>query len=91
MEKIDIDITVEQSKALKILERAFKKCKDANVYFHNCYGMLEAYNGDIVEKVDDDEDKFQCGNGYPVKTGYKSDLVSWADDRHYVHFKLKLE
>lgn len=92
MENVDIELSDEQHKAIRSLERAFKKCKDANIYFHNCYGTLTAYDGNIVDFVNDDPSEFPCGNGYPITSSYDSmNLVSWADDKHYIHLKLFLK
>jgi hypothetical protein len=80
-----MELTKDQDNAIRSLECAFKKCKDAGVYFHNCYGDLRAYDGAIVEKVDDDKDDMECVEGVSVETIYSLD--SWADDCHYVHLK----
>ena len=80
-----ITLTKEQNSAVKSLERAFKKCASANVYLHNCYGDLKAYDGDIVESVDDSKDELSCIEGQSVEQ-YGYSLDSWADDRHYIHF-----
>ncbi len=77
--------TKEQLKACKGLERAFTKCAKTGVYFHNCYGKLIAYNGDVVKEVNDTETDTSCREGYILKI--KERLDSWADDLHYVHKK----
>lgn len=79
-----IVLTKEQKSAIKSLERALKKCADANVYFHNCYGQFIAYDGGIVERVDNDEDDLDCNEGHTVEQ-YGYTLDSFADDRHYIH------
>jgi len=84
MDTVELELTKEQKSAIASLERAFKKCHKANIYFHNCYGTLIAYDGNIVEKVDDTIDKVPCHEGYNVSNPYCID--SWADDDHYVHF-----
>ena len=81
----ELTLTKEQKSAISSLKRAFTKCKKANVYFHNCYGTLIAYDGNIVERVDDDKDNIPCHDGKFLTLPY--DLDSWADDRHYVHLK----
>ena len=79
-----IVLTKEQESAVKSLGRAFKKCADAGVYFHNCYGTLLAYDGAVVEGVNDDEGELSCNEGETVEQhGYSID--SWADDNHYIH------
>lgn len=79
-----IQLTREQESAIKSLERALKKCATANVFFHNCYGRLLAYDGDVVDCVDDNEDELDCNEGDSVEM-YGYNLDSWADDRHYIH------
>ena len=81
-----IVLTKEQESAVKSLERAFKKCSDAGVYFHNCYGRLIAYDKNVVDYVDDcvDEPALSCSEGETVEQhGYTID--SFADDNHYIH------
>lgn len=79
-----IQLTREQESAIKSLGRALKKCAAANVCIHNCYGRLIAYDGAIVDYVDDEEDELECHEGDSVEMhGY--DLGSLADDRHYIH------
>ncbi|MFZ3168172.1 MAG: hypothetical protein WA130_11205 [Candidatus Methanoperedens sp.] len=80
-----MQLTKEQISAVKGLERAFAKCADANVHIHNHYGMLIAYDGNIVEKVDDKETDTPCTEGYTLKIN--DHLDSWADDSHFVHKK----
>ena len=83
-----IVLTKEQETAIRSLERAFKKCADAGVSFHNCYGQLIAYDGAVVDYVDDDEDELGCREGDTVEQhGYSLD--SWADDNHYIHLIIK--
>ena len=81
--------TPVQMKAIKSLERAFKKCKTTGVIFHNCYGRLIAFNGRIVESVNDvkeHSDEIDCSEwNYYVKNTF--DLDMWADDRHFVHLR----
>lgn len=87
---MELKLTKEQEKAIHSLERAFKKCREVNVYFHNCYGVLQAYDGNIITHVDDVEEEEEKDNiscemeGYTVRS---EKLVSWADDNHYVHLK----
>jgi hypothetical protein len=81
--------TDRQMKALKKLENALKECKDANVYFHNCYGTLHAFDGEYVKSVDDTEDVESIYE--PDSSFYPICLPcgEWADDQHYVHLKKK--
>ena len=83
------ELTKEQESAVKSLERAFKKCDDANVYLHACYHNLIAYNGNTMWYVDDTPSEYSerdegC-DGRMIITDY--DLVSWADDEHFIHVK----
>jgi len=80
-----LELTGEQVKAVRSLERAFRKCAKARVYIHNCYGNLIAYDGGVVKCVDDEETDIDCGEGVWIDTPHELDLASWADDRHYVH------
>ena len=82
---MELILTNDQMKAVRSLERAFKKCADANIYIHNCYGTLIAYDGNIVHYVDDDETDIPCGEGDVITTPRDIELASWADDAHYVH------
>jgi len=83
-----MELTIEQEKAIKSLERAIEKCYQSNIYFHNCYGILVAYDGNVVKVVNDDESETSCEySGHPVSSKYHWD--SWADDDHYVHLKEK--
>jgi len=84
-DKMEIRPTKEQMKAIKSLERAFAKCRKAKVYFHNHYGTLMVYDGNIVELVNDTKTKTSCEEGYCLQID--EDLAGWADDRHYIHFK----
>lgn len=81
--------TPEQMKAIRSLERAFKKCKEAGIFFHNCYGHLIAFNGRIVKSVNDEKehpDEIDCSEwNYCVKNTFGLDM--WADDKHFVHLR----
>ena len=90
----ELTLTKEQKSAISSLKRAFTKCKKANVYFHNCYGRLIAYDGNIVERVDngaegidttENDGLMDCHEGELLIIPY--DLDSYADDNHYVHLK----
>lgn len=84
-ENADFELNEAQKRAVKELEKAFANCLKANVYFHNCYGTLIAYDGWIVRDVNDTKSDIPCRAGVSVKIYTKLD--SWADDKHYVHFK----
>ena len=83
-----LDLTKKQKSAIRSLGIAFRKCKEANIEFHNCYGSLYPYNRDTVEGVDDDKDDdlIRCFElSYVNQHGYQLD--SWADDPHWVHIR----
>ena len=80
-----LELTEEQIKAVKSLERAFRKCEKAKLYIHNCYGVLIAYDGNVVHCVDDVETSIPCDAGTIIKISRELELASWADDAHYVH------
>ncbi len=80
-----LELTEEQIKAVKSLERAFKKCVKSELYIHNCYGILIAYDGNVVRCVDDQETPIPCSAGTAINISRKLGLDSWADDAHYVH------
>ena len=83
-------LTEEQEKAVKSLERALKKCQKANVLIHNEHGRLMAYDGNIVKVVEIDMPSKYClsdpeNEGYIIHTEY--DFDSFCDDPcwHFVH------
>ncbi len=80
-----MNLNKEQINAVRAVERAFAKCISANVYFHNCYGTLRAYDGNVVKDVNDTKTETPCSEGYGLKIDLQLD--SWADDLHYVHKK----
>lgn len=82
-----LELTGEQVKAVRSLERAFRKCANANMYIHNHYGTLIAYDSNIVHCVDDDETEIPCDEGHMINTPRTLELASWADDAHYVHLQ----
>lgn len=82
---IELELTPDQTKAIRSLERAFKKCAEAKLYIHNCYGNLIAYDAEVVFNVDDVETMIPCTAGTDINTPNELDLASWADDAHYVH------
>lgn len=86
----ELELTEEQIKAVRSLERAFKKCAKANLYIHNCYGHLIGYDGAVVHCVDDDESEISCEAGTMIDAPRELDLCSWADDAHFVHLHEEL-
>lgn len=84
---MELELTKAQQKAVKSLERALKKCADSNMYIHNCYGHLIAYDAAVVRHVDDDETDISCDDGEHITVPTELELSSWADDAHYVHLQ----
>lgn len=78
-------LTKEQKLAVRSLERAFKKCNDANVIIANIYGDLLAYNGRYVKKIIDEPDDPPLSKDLGDSVNSIYDLCSWADDQHYIH------
>lgn len=84
----------QQEKAVKSLERALKKCREANISFANLYGSLEAFDGNVVKNpgaVGFDITDYPLINNnhgrHVTQHGY--DFDSFADDEilHYVQVK----
>ncbi len=82
-----IDLTPEQEKAFRSLERAVKKCRKANIYFYQVLETLGALNGHNVAKIDNIENHRNINWGdsrdlnnlaYP----YVKTADSWADGTH---------
>ena len=82
-----LELTEEQTKAVRSLERAFRKYAKANLYIHNCYGHLVAYDGFIVHHVDNDETDIRCEEGATIDIPFELDLSMYADDNHYVRLR----
>ena len=83
----ELELTEDQIKAVRSLERAFRKCVKSNLFIHNCYGILIAYDGNMVDCVDDDETEIPCNEGHTINISRTLELASWADDAHYVHLR----
>ena len=81
----EIELTEDQIKAVRSLERAFRKCANAKLYIHNCYGHLIAYDGNVVHCVNDEETEIPCEAGVDINIPAELELSSYADDAHYVH------
>lgn len=84
---MELELTEDQIKAVRSLERAFRKCAKANLYIHNCYGRLVAYDHAIVHNVDNDETDIPCEAGATINIPNSLDLSMYADDAHYVHLQ----
>jgi len=79
------ELTNEQKKAFINLKKAYKRCLNSGIFFHQILDTLEAFNGNNVLTVDDTPD-----NGYCIQTlniDYMKIVCGWADDDHYVHFR----
>jgi hypothetical protein len=84
-----IQLDTEQTKAFKALGRAYKKCINVGIYFHQVLESLQAFNGNNVECVNDTKE-----GGWLTQEMSPPDIKivsAWADDNHYVHFKKSLE
>ena len=80
-------LTDEQVSAIKSLERAFKKCKRANLYIHNYYGDLYGYNGKFIKKICDTPSAISFDEIGASINAPDYNLQSWSDDNNYVHLK----
>ncbi|MDD3623045.1 MAG: hypothetical protein PHQ81_11645 [Methanofollis sp.] len=78
-------LTPEQEKAVKSLERAFKRCYKEGILLFNKYGDLIAYNKEYVKCVDDEPEGPLIDGDIGRKVNSGVNLDSWADDRHFVH------
>lgn len=83
--------TPNQMKALKQLEAALKQCKKENVFLHNCYATLHAFDGNVVFEVNDDPSDI---DGPAINEADDGDFYSiplpcceWTDDTHYIHLR----
>jgi len=86
-----ITLNEEQIKAFKSMERAFKKCQEANVMFYTVLETLHFINGDKVACIDTDESGMDGPRVDDIlDTSYSlidSGLAGFADDTHYVELK----
>lgn len=80
------ELTAEQKKAFKKLEKAYKECEKAGIYFANNYGSLMAFDSSLVAGYGDNS--FPPGGEYEVRLNYGCPADSirianeWADDTH---------
>lgn len=84
------ELTDEQMKAFKSLQRAIKKCEAANIYWYQVLDNLKVLNGDVVEDVEGHD----CGrlpegtfDLTPANPWSILLTCSWADDAHHVILK----
>lgn len=87
MKSEKLSLTKNQIKAWKSFERAYKKCKDANIKFYTVIQTIFPLNGDHLVRVHDEENKgdFCLQHIYSVVPYSISDsgFDSWADDDHF--------
>jgi hypothetical protein len=79
-----LPLNPEQEKQFKKLKAAYAACQKAGVYFVNNYGMLLAYDSNLVAAYTDkrSDDAFQADDVYtPNRFRIANE---WADDTHYV-------
>lgn len=79
------ELTPEQKKVFKRLNRAYNDCKKAGISFSNLYGDLTAYDS---AKIRDIGDESSGHNGIPYKhnSGYKISIPQeWCDDDMFVY------
>lgn len=84
-----IDLTPEQEKAWKRLERAVKDFRAAGGKFYSVLDTLSAYNGEHVATIDND-------TGYHTASVYMPSIdapgfSSFADDWHGIELKSGVE
>lgn len=90
------ELNKEQRIAFNSLQCAYAKCEKANILFHQVLDTLEAYNGNNIDKITD-EDINGSVNGesiYCTQTLGAPSLKTanaWADDNHFVHLKHSLK
>lgn len=81
-------LTDEQTQAIESLEQAFKECKRANIYIHNCNGVLRGYNGKFIDNIGMDPSDIGFDEiGIDMNIEY--DLDSWSDDNNYIHLNIE--
>lgn len=83
------DLTSEQKKAFTNLKKAYKRCLNSGIFFHQILESLHAFNGNNVRTVDDNPKDGYCIQTLDIDYMNMSILSAWADDNHYVHFKSK--
>ena len=87
------DLTEEQEKAWKSLQRAFKKCENANILWYQVLDTLSPLNGNIASSVEthdfcnDPDNAFSLEGRTPDKS--VKTTCGFADDEleHYVILK----
>lgn len=84
LEQPELLLTKEQKSAVKNLEKAFKRCKKVDLYFHNINGQLIAYNGNSVKEVNDTTSNIHRNDLGDILT-IPYDLGSWSDDDTFIH------
>lgn len=86
-----LELTVEQKRAFKALQRAFKRCKTLNITFYNVLGNITALNGTYISRIHDgdgvkDYSLFGEDELVLLPSIEDSGLDSWSDDKCYIEF-----
>lgn len=84
-----IDLTPEQAKAWKRLEKAVKDFRAAGGKFYCVLDSMSGYNGQYVATIDNDGDHDAQSVDMPTITAFG--LCSFADDRHGITLKNGVE
>ena len=87
-----IDMTPEQLKAFKALERAYKKCEKLGICFYNHYGHLTGFNGKhirCIENIESTEHEYGCPRDLNLSLRGESFVIEqqWTDDTHVLILK----
>lgn len=87
-----INLTPEQLRAWRSLERAVSKCKKVNIYFYQVLDKLNGLNGNNVLRImslEETEYNYKCSRDLNSSLDYPSieTADSWADDTHIVILK----
>jgi hypothetical protein len=78
-------LNIVQQKAFEKLQRAYKKCIDSGIFFHQVLNHMYAYNGLYISDINRNftEDSV---NAQDLKAPSFTIVNSWADDEHHAHF-----
>jgi hypothetical protein len=79
------DLTEEQIKKFKALEKAYNDCIKANMLPVNIYGSLTFYNKKMIKSYNDDVGGTKVSMDNDSKTPFQFKIPNeWADDKHFV-------
>lgn len=88
---MEFELTDEQEKAVRSLERALKKCNAAKVVIENLYGTLVAYDGNIVRGIDFEKSDYSMMDRdnyvHTIKSGYDFDSFCNDPGMQFLHLK----